>query len=118
MLYGLDVGGAELILLKIEHLWDQLEENGQKPNEFVKNGKMRLEEARCELRTEDGKPLIDFQHPYSWAAFNIVGNAHFGMSPHSEVESSPGDGASDIVEKKIDATIHSMGTESDPLLPL
>lgn len=54
--------------------WDKWDERGEKPNDFVKNGRKKLTGLIQDLKTEEGAKKINFKHPYIWAPFVLVGN--------------------------------------------
>jgi CHAT domain-containing protein len=64
MLYELTIETAVRLLEKFIQHWDMWEERGEKPNEFVKNGKRKLVVVIRDLKTEGGAKMLNFKHPY------------------------------------------------------
>ncbi|KFZ23190.1 hypothetical protein V502_02331 [Pseudogymnoascus sp. VKM F-4520 (FW-2644)] len=61
-------------------IWDKWEMDGKAPNSFVVNGRAKIEEVINSLTTENGDPLVDLTHPFSWAPFILVGNGNLAIS--------------------------------------
>ncbi|MCJ1290509.1 hypothetical protein MMC34_002048 [Xylographa carneopallida] len=59
--------------------WDDIEAAGLLPNQFVRNGRRKLQKAIDEWITPSGEPVLDLTHPYYWANFAMVGNASIMM---------------------------------------
>ncbi|KAK3172833.1 hypothetical protein OEA41_006158 [Lepraria neglecta] len=53
--------------------WDAAEEEGLRPETFVRNGRRKLLDLKDEIESSGSE--IDFIHPYFWAPFIIMGNA-------------------------------------------
>ncbi|MCJ1420552.1 hypothetical protein MMC32_006909 [Xylographa parallela] len=59
--------------------WDDMEAAGLLPNQFVRNGRRKLQKAIGEWITPSGEPVLDLKHPYYWANFVMIGNANIAM---------------------------------------
>jgi CHAT domain-containing protein len=79
ILLSLDVEKATVFLKAILKEWDIMEKGGFKPGRFVRFGREQLIDVIEELRSDGGENLIDFQHPFIWAPFAVVGYADWGM---------------------------------------
>ncbi|MCJ1283432.1 hypothetical protein MMC26_002761 [Xylographa opegraphella] len=59
--------------------WDEIEAAGLLPNQFVRNGRRKLQKAIVEWLTPSGQAALDLKHPYYWANFIMIGNANITM---------------------------------------
>ena len=59
--------------------WDDIEAAGLLPNQFVRNGRRKLQKSIDEWITPSGEPVLDLKHLYYWANFVMIGNANITM---------------------------------------
>ncbi|MCJ1437293.1 hypothetical protein MMC27_006679 [Xylographa pallens] len=67
------------LLASFHTRWDDIEAAGLLPNQFVRNGRRKLQKAIDEWITPSGEPALDLTHPYYWANFVMIGNANITM---------------------------------------
>lgn len=74
LLYELTPERAVELLRQFIRNWDVWDERCNNPNKFVRRDRRRLEDVIRTLETEGGRNMLNFNHPYIWAPFVMVGN--------------------------------------------
>ena len=59
--------------------WDIMVSAGMFPDQFVRNGRRKLQKVIDEWITPSGEPVLNLKHPYFWANFAMIGNAQLMM---------------------------------------
>ncbi|KAH8733607.1 CHAT domain-containing protein [Ilyonectria robusta] len=86
---SLDLPRAVEFLRSMAAEWDIMERKGLNPNGFVKGGREAVTESIEELGFDGADILTEFQHPFIWAAFNVVGFADWGIRNNINRYSQP-----------------------------
>jgi CHAT domain-containing protein len=74
-LYSMTPDDVIVLLSSWIELWDNIQKEIEYEEEFVKNGKRKIQSVIDELQTPHGRKMLDFKHPYIWAPFILVGRA-------------------------------------------
>ncbi|KAH6718713.1 CHAT domain-containing protein [Leptodontidium sp. MPI-SDFR-AT-0119] len=66
---------AAPLIEQILWTWDRMEQEGLEPGKFSKEGKNKLERLLSRAKRPSYADEFDFNHPYFWAPFCLVGDA-------------------------------------------
>lgn len=83
-LYNITPDEVIVLLSGWIELWDQIHEDLGYQEEFIMNGKRKIQGVIDDLQTPLGRNMLDFKHPYIWAPFILVGRAGVRFTSASE----------------------------------